>query len=137
MVKLISIIFILTVFEVIMTDQAHAQMQETSVMNVRVEVVDGVIAQRVDNGGRVSQHSRLLPYGVFSLRASHGTEMLISAQKDVEMHCDKEIWMMNSEMAVKKLSNGSIMLRFIANKVFERNSNGLHRGIQSLTIEYL
>lgn len=137
MVKRITIVFILTVFGVIMTGQVHAQMQKTSVMSVRAEVVDGVIAQRVDNGGRVSPQSIALPYGVFSLRAAHGTEMLISAQKNVEMNCDKEIWMMNSEMAVKKLSNGAIMLRFIAKKVFERNSNDLHRGIQSLTIEYL
>lgn len=137
MVKLISIVFVLTLFGVIMTDQVDAQKQETSVMSVRAEVVDGVMAQRLDNGGRFSPHTRALPYGVFSLRTAHGAEMLISAQKNVEMRCDKEIWMMHSEMTVKKLSNGAIMLRFITDKMLERYSNGLHRGTQSLTIEYL
>lgn len=136
MVKLISIAIILAVFEVFITDTSHAQMQNSSVMSVRAEVVQGVIVKRMDESDQISLLSDTVPYGVFSIHAAKDTEMLISAQNDIEMNCEEETWTMNSEIAVNKQNNGAITLSLFAN-VIEKRSNGLHRGIQSLTIEYL
>ncbi|WP_146198533.1 hypothetical protein [Rhodohalobacter mucosus] len=123
--------------ELFITEPSSAQKHNSSVMNVRVEVVDGLTVQAAESSGRILLQNSSVPYGVFSLRSARGTEMLIRAQKDVEMRCKDEIWTMKSELAVKEQSNGTIVLGLNTSEKFVSRSKGLHRGTQSLIIEYL
>jgi hypothetical protein len=137
MVKLISIAIFLTTLEFFITDPCSAQGYSSSVMEIKAEVIDGLSVQMLGSSSRFPLDKQILPYGVFSLRAASGTEVLISSKKKILMQCDKESWTLDSDMMVRKFSNGAMVLRFIAGKDFEKRRKGLHTGIQSLTIEYL
>ncbi|MDX1591615.1 MAG: hypothetical protein R3283_06620 [Balneolaceae bacterium] len=135
--KLLSAILVLLTVDLFINTSVYAQRQNSSVMDVRVEVVEGLSVERVDQNHQSATTSKDLQYASFSLRAARDTKMLISASENIEVHTAKERLRMGGKMALKKLSNGAINLSFTANSSSESIGQGILKGTQSLTIEYI
>ena len=135
--KLLSAIIILLTIDLFINTSVYAQRQSSNVMDVRVEVVDGLTVERVDQKHQSATPGKSLQYAAFSLRAARGTKMLISASENIEVQTNEEKLSMGGRMALKELSNGAINLLFTASNGLESIGQGILKGTQSLTIEYI
>jgi hypothetical protein len=129
-------ILVLAIMGTFIAEDTAAQGSATAVMEVRVEVVAGSSIERDDKTNLFSPGFDEISYGEFSLNVPDGTEVLASSSDKIEMQGSDEQWLLDSRMNVEKQPCGTVKLSFTAN-ASPQHRNGLHKGIQIATIEYL
>lgn len=133
MKKAISL-FILIFFAA--TTSMMAQSSTVSVMEVRVEVVTGVSIATADTVKPFDLSNENVTNGEIVLNLPEGTEILTSAEEQVQMVNGTSIWALSSRLQIEQRETNTYRFTF-RNGGVRNVGTGVHRGVQTTTIEYL
>jgi hypothetical protein len=136
MMKICAIVCNIILLMTISVEKTDAQRVATTVMEVRVEVVSGATIERNDQSLTFAPNIEDVTYGDFSIYVPNGGKLLAKSSGNVELVNGNGTWMMQSRMDVEERDNGIFRLTFtsIGNQNY---GNGMHKGVQIATIEYL
>ncbi|MCH8548907.1 MAG: hypothetical protein LAT80_08520 [Balneolaceae bacterium] len=113
-----------------------SQSTSVSVMEVRVEVVAGVSIATADTIRPFDPNENDVVYGEFEVNLPEGVEIVAKAENKVKMVNGTTTWTLNSELSVVEDTDGRYRFTFIT-RDNQKVDRGIHRGIQTATIEYI
>lgn len=119
----------------------RAQGASTALMNVMVEVVPAASFSRTDSTNifNVPAKGNEIHFGEFSLVIPEGVQVLTSSSGSVSMTNGESSWMMDSIINKNLIEEkGLLNFRFSTDTSSPKEiENGLYKGVQVTTIEYL
>jgi len=113
-----------------------SQSSSVSVMEVRVEVVAGVTIATADTIRPFDPNDNDVVYGEFEVKLPEGVEIVAKAENQVKMVNGTTTWTLNSELSVVEDTDGRYRFTFIT-RDNQKVDRGIHKGVQTATIEYL